>query len=119
MRLRRSVRLAAPFASIADALHYPALMAAAAAPLVQLPPSPAGEARLRDNGHGPLIKRWDHSITVTDNRDGITRCADNLDIGAGLLTPFVWLSAPLLFIHRQWRLQALAKAGLEKLSQAA
>lgn len=156
MRLRRSVRLAAPFASVAAAIRKPALMVAVAAPLVQLrsteaggypalwqegphrvqlrlfgliplgpqtidvsfPPAPSGQALLRDNGHGPLIKRWDHSITVTDNGDGTTSYSDDLDIGAGLLTPFVWLSAQLLFIHRQRRLQALARAGLDTLAPA-
>jgi len=153
MRLSRSVRLAAPFATVAEALHNPALMTAAAAPLVELrsaepggyparwpggphrvqlrlfgliplgpqtidvsfPAMPADQARLRDDGHGPLIKRWDHTITVTDNHDGTATYADELHIGAGPLTPFVWLSAQLLFIHRQRRLQRLAKQGLDKL----
>ncbi len=153
MRLQRQVVLAAPFTKVAEALDRPALMQAAAAPLMQLisdepggyparwpggthrvklrlfgvlplgpqtidiswpPPSP-GIARLRDNGHGPLIKRWDHTITVSDNHDGTTTYTDDLTIGAGLLTPFVWLSAQLLFIHRQRRLLALAKRGLDKL----
>lgn len=153
MRLRRSVRLAVPFASVAEAIRKPALMALVAAPLIQLrssepggypalwtegphriqlclfgflplgpqtidvsfPAAPAGEARLRDNGHGPLIKRWDHNITVTDNGDGTTSYADDLDISAGPLTPLVWLSAQILFIHRQRRLRTLAEAGLDKL----
>lgn len=82
---------------------------------VSWPAAPPGEARLRDNGHGPLIKRWDHAITVRDNGDGTSTYIDELDIGAGLLTPLVWLSAQALFIHRQRRLLALAKQGLHTL----
>lgn len=82
---------------------------------ISWPASPPGEARPRDNGHGPLIKRWDHAITVRDNGDGTTTYCDVLDIGAGLLTAFVWLSAQLLFINRQRRLLSLARTGLDKL----
>jgi len=34
---------------------------------------------------------------------------DEIDIGAGALTPFVWAYAHLLYRYRQWRWRRLAR----------
>jgi hypothetical protein len=81
-------------------------------------PAPPGEARLRDNGHGPLIRRWDHHITLTDLGHGHTRYTDALEIGAGPLTPFVWAAAQLLFLWRQRQLVRIAAGGFSALDEA-
>jgi hypothetical protein len=66
---------------------------------------------LVDHGVGGLAKRWEHRITVEALPDGRARYTDAVDVGAGVLTPFVWLFARLLFAHRQRRLRALAAGG--------
>lgn len=52
-----------------------------------------------------LIRRWDHLIRVEPTSDGRTLYSDRIDIGAGVLTPLVWLSAIVFYRHRQrrWR----------------
>jgi hypothetical protein len=64
--------------------------------------------RLRDNGHGTMIRRWDHWITITPAADGSTCYRDEVDISAGVLTPFIWAFAQLFYRHRQRRWRALA-----------
>lgn len=63
---------------------------------------------LRDNGSGALIERWDHRIFITAN-DGGCDYTDQVDIRAGLLTPFVWLFAWYFYRHRQYRWQQLIR----------
>jgi len=65
---------------------------------------------LRDNGHSPLIARWDHLITLVPEGDGC-RYTDRLEIEASWRTPFVWVFAWLFYRHRQRRWLALARAG--------
>lgn len=69
----------------------------------------AGRYVLRDQGHGDLIARWDHRITVRRRGDGRCGYSDDVDIGAGLLTAPIWLFAAILFRHRQRRLRRFAR----------
>lgn len=72
---------------------------------------------LRDNGHGSLIKRWDHWIFVEPASDG-TRYTDRVEIEAGILTPFVVLFARVFYAHRQRRWKKLIAAGFAPLDKA-
>jgi Protein of unknown function (DUF3703) len=65
--------------------------------------------RLRDDGYGPMIRRWDHWITIAPNPDGSTNYRDEVEISAGVLTPFIWAFAQLFYRHRQRRWRALAR----------
>jgi hypothetical protein len=76
--------------------------------VVSLLARPESHYGLRDNGYSALIKRWDHHILI-DPIDGDNALyTDRIEIEAGLLTPFVWAFASVLFWHRQRRLRALA-----------
>jgi hypothetical protein len=66
--------------------------------------------RLRDNGHSPLIAKWDHWITVAPDPNGGTRYSDEVEISAGALTPFVWAFAHIFYWHRQRRWRGLGKS---------
>jgi ligand-binding SRPBCC domain-containing protein len=59
---------------------------------------------LLDDGHSKLIPTWRHRITLEAN-EGQTLYTDELELRAGLLTPFVWLFAFIFYHHRQrrWR----------------
>lgn len=64
-----------------------------------------GEYELLDDGHGDMITRWRHLITLRPTAEGFTQYTDTVDIGAGLLTFGVWLFANFFFRYRQsrWR----------------
>ncbi len=64
---------------------------------------------LRDNGHGALILKWDHLITIEAAAQGCIY-TDRVEVQAGLLTPFVWLFVWIFYRHRQCRWKALADA---------
>ena len=72
--------------------------------------------RVLDDGHSPLIRSWKHWIELQPAGQGTTLYTDRLAIRAGVLTPFVWLFARLLFAHRQRRLRALASTGFRALA---
>ncbi|MBY0422811.1 MAG: hypothetical protein K2Q06_10950, partial [Parvularculaceae bacterium] len=57
----------------------------------------AGDFWIRDDGSGLLVRRWDHRITVRPAPDGKTLYTDNVEIGAGILTPFVWAFASVFY----------------------
>ena len=65
--------------------------------------------RLRDNGYSPLIEKWDHWITIAPDGQGGTRYTDDVEILAGLMTPFVWAFAQMFYRHRQRRWRGLAR----------
>ena len=50
------------------------------------------------NVHIPI---WNHRIKLTDNGDGTTTYSDEIEIGAGKKTIFVWLWAKCFYRHRQ------------------
>jgi hypothetical protein len=73
-------------------------------------PAPEGTTRfIRDNGYGPLIRRWDHWIAIAPDEGGATRYTDRVEIEAGLLTPLVAAFARVFYAHRQRRWRALAR----------
>ncbi|WP_436146893.1 DUF3703 domain-containing protein [Acidovorax sp. LjRoot194] len=69
---------------------------------------------LRDSGHGQLLRRWDHRITLEALPDGATLYTDDVDVVARhvpwLMTPLSTALARLFFLHRQRRWRALAAA---------
>jgi len=80
-------------------------------------PAPQGEARfVRDNGYGPLIRRWDHWITIEPTANGATAYTDRVEIEAGLLTPLIAAFARVFYAHRQRRWRALVQNGFAGLS---
>jgi hypothetical protein len=72
--------------------------------------------RVLDDGHSPLIRSWKHWIELEPAGQGTTLYTDRLAICAGVLTPFVWLFARLLFAHRQRRLRTLAATSFQALA---
>lgn len=79
-------------------------------------PAPEGNARfIRDNGYGPLIRRWDHLITIAPGKNGTTIYTDRVIIEAGILTPLVENFARVFYFHRQRRWRELAKSNFRAL----
>ena len=80
-------------------------------------PEPEGEKRfVRDNGYSPLIRRWDHWITIAPGENGArTRYTDRVTIEAGPLTAIIALFAKVFYAHRQRRWRALARTGFAAL----
>jgi hypothetical protein len=66
----------------------------------------AGEIVTRERD--PLVRRWDHTISVRPAANGRTRYRDEVIVEAGLLTPLVWLFAQVLYRHRQRRWRRVA-----------
>ncbi|MEL6738897.1 MAG: hypothetical protein AAFO28_08220 [Pseudomonadota bacterium] len=85
--------------------------------VISFPPA-SGETRfVRDNGYGPLIKRWDHWIEIAPGEaPGTTRYTDRVTIEAGLLTPIIAGFARVFYAHRQRRWRALARSGFAALA---
>lgn len=65
--------------------------------------------QLRDNGHGDVISTWDHWITIEEAADGTTLYTDDVEVKAGVLTPFVWAYANTFYRYRQVRWRQLVK----------
>ena len=59
--------------------------------------------------HGGSIKQWRHRITVDERGPYRSQYTDEIDIRAGVLTPFVWAYAQLLYRYRQMRWRRLAR----------
>jgi hypothetical protein len=57
----------------------------------------------------PLVRRWDHLISVRPVANGGCQYRDQIDIEAGWLTAGVWLFAQWFYRHRQRRWKAVAK----------
>lgn len=74
-------------------------------------PEPSGDVRfVRDNGYGPLIRKWDHWIAIGPDPFGHgTRYIDQVTIEAGVLTPIIAAFARVFYGHRQRRWRALAR----------
>lgn len=67
--------------------------------------------QLRDNGHGDVIATWDHWIIMRETEDGRTHYTDQVEVRAGLLTPFIWAYASLFYRWRQHRWRRLVARG--------
>jgi hypothetical protein len=81
-------------------------------------PAQDGETRfIRDNGYGPLIRRWDHWIAIVPGEGGTTHYTDKVAIEAGLLTPLIVAFARAFYGHRQRRWRALARSGFSALKR--
>jgi len=58
---------------------------------------------------GGAVKEWRHRITVDERGPWRSFYTDEIDISAGVLTPFVWAYAQLLYRYRQRRWRRLAR----------
>lgn len=59
--------------------------------------------------HGGAVKEWRHRITVDERGPWRSNYADEIEIAAGVLTPFVWAYAHLFYRYRQRRWRRLAR----------
>lgn len=75
--------------------------------VISKPQTATGAFQLWDNGYGDMISKWDHRIIIQDEPNGKTRYSDDVEIEAGLLTPFVWLFSQAFYRHRQRQWQKL------------
>ena len=60
------------------------------------------------NEQGGPVKTWNHRLHFEATSEASCRYTDEVEITAGLLTPFVWLFAQLIYRYRQMRWRALA-----------
>lgn len=56
---------------------------------------------------GSLARVWNHTIRLHPAGAGQLHYTDEIEIEAGLLTPFIWAFAHLFYRHRQRRWKAL------------
>ena len=68
---------------------------------------------IRDDGGGTLVRRWDHLITIRAHGDKACVYCDKVDIGAGALTPLIWIFAQLFYRWRQHRWRRLVAANFQ------
>lgn len=66
---------------------------------------------LRDDGHGTMIRVWDHWIFIepAEDDENQTVYTDRVDVDAGLLTLVVAGFARIFYAHRQRRWKKLAR----------
>jgi hypothetical protein len=62
------------------------------------------------NERGGPIRKWNHLLKVEPRSERRCRYTDAIEIGAGLLTPSVWLYAQLFYRYRQLRWRKLARS---------
>ncbi len=62
---------------------------------------------IRSDEHGNVVKRWRHTIKITEKDSGITYYMDEVEIDAGMATFFIWLFAFLFYSYRQYRWQKI------------
>jgi hypothetical protein len=72
---------------------------------------------LLDDGHSKLIPTWRHLIRIEANGNQ-TLYTDELELRAGLLTPFVWLFALVFYSHRQRRWRKLVGENFAPLAKS-
>lgn len=72
--------------------------------------------RMRDDGHGDLVRRWEHRITIEALSSSRCRYTDEVEIDAGVLTPLVAAFASVFFRHRQRRWRALVASDFAPLA---
>jgi len=59
--------------------------------------------------HDPLVKQWDHLISIRPGAEDRSIYRDVIEINAGKFTFLVWAWASWFYRHRQRRWRALAK----------
>jgi hypothetical protein len=64
---------------------------------------------IQSREHTPLIRRWDHLISIEHLDDSRSIYRDTIVIDAGSLTFMVWVWANWFYRYRQRRWRALAK----------
>lgn len=64
---------------------------------------------LLDDGHGNLITRWQHLISLRPTPGGFTLYTDTVNIDARWLTFGVWLFANIFYRYRQSRWRRLVQ----------
>lgn len=64
---------------------------------------------IQSREHNEHVPVWDHIITLRDVGNQ-TEYTDEVDIKAGLKTPFIWLWAKAFYAHRQRKWIKLLKA---------
>lgn len=70
--------------------------------------------KIRDNGQGDLVNKWNHLIVIEGTSTGKTKYTDRLELDAGILTPLVWVYANIFYQHRQKRWQKLVKNNFDR-----
>jgi hypothetical protein len=68
-----------------------------------------GAREIQSREHGALVRRWDHLIRLRPTADGRTLYLDEVEIGAGPLTPLMWAFAQWFYRHRQRRWRRIAR----------
>jgi hypothetical protein len=53
------------------------------------------------NEHGSLTRTWNHRIQIEPLTESTLRYTDEIEIEAGILTPFIWVFAHIFYRHRQ------------------
>jgi hypothetical protein len=61
------------------------------------------------NESGTLTPVWNHTVQFRQIENRRLRYTDEIEIGAGLLTPAIWVFAHLFYRHRQKRWKTLLK----------
>lgn len=79
---------------------------------ISRPPASGARRLLLDDGHGALIRRWHHLVSVEPEGAG-TRYRDRIEIEAGRLTRPVAAFAGRYYAHRQRRLRDLVRADFD------
>jgi hypothetical protein len=67
------------------------------------------EREIVTSEQGGSVKKWNHRITVDERGPWRSHYTDEIEIGAGPLTPLVWAYAQLFYRYRQWRWRRLAR----------
>jgi hypothetical protein len=66
--------------------------------------------QLQTREHDPLVRRWDHLISLVPHGMDRTIYRDQIEIDAGPMTLPVWAFANCFYRHRQRRWRVLAKS---------
>ena len=64
---------------------------------------------IRTREHDPLVRRWDHRISIRARGEDRAIYRDEIELDAGLLTLPVWAWTSWFYRHRQRRWRALAR----------
>lgn len=72
---------------------------------------------LYTNERGGAISKWNHRIRVEPQNGNRCLYVDEIEINAGLLTPFVWLFAQIFYRYRQRRLKTLLREIVKRREQ--